>query len=65
LRELLYTLINSGTGSEIHPEFLLWATCSAGISATQKNYQTLETYGDTILKIAGTVLGYFYLQRVD
>ena len=46
-------------GPEIHPEFVLWATSAAGIQSTKKSYETLETYGDTILKLAATMLSYY------
>ena len=42
----------------IHPEFSVWATSCPGIHSSRKNYETLETYGDTILKLAATHLAY-------
>lgn len=41
-------------------EYLLWATTSPGLFMSRKNYETLETYGDTILKLAATMLAYWY-----
>lgn len=43
---------------KVHPEYLLWATSAPGIQSTRKGYETLETYGDTILKLASTMLAY-------
>lgn len=48
-------------GHYMHPEFVLWATTAKGVSHSRKCYETLETYGDTILKLAATVLSYEYL----
>ena len=42
----------------IHPEFVLWATSASGVHASKRSYETLETYGDTILKLAATHLAY-------
>lgn len=39
---------------------MLWATTAPGLYVARKNYETLETYGDTILKLAATMLAYFY-----
>lgn len=52
-------------GTEMHPEFVLWATSNAGVHSSRKDYQTLETYGDTVLKLAGTLLSYNYLLKND
>ena len=38
---------------------MLWATTAPGLYVGRKNYQVLETYGDTILKLAATMLAYF------
>lgn len=46
----------------MHPEYVVWATSNAGVNASRKCYQTLETYGDTVLKVAGTFLAYNYLR---
>jgi len=48
-------------GTVIHPEFVLWATSAPDNKASKKCYETLETYGDTILKLAATLLSYFHL----
>ena len=45
-------------GQYIHPEFVLWATSASAVHATKRSYETLETYGDTILKLAATHLAY-------
>jgi hypothetical protein len=45
-------------GEPLHPEFVLWATSSNGVRTTKRSYETLETYGDTILKLASTLLAY-------
>jgi len=45
-------------------EFLLWATTAPGVYMPRKNYETLETYGDTCLKLAATMLAYWY-KRTD
>mmetsp|Transcript_29796 Transcript_29796/g.28968 ORF Transcript_29796/g.28968 Transcript_29796/m.28968 type:complete len:162 (+) Transcript_29796:614-1099(+) len=49
----------------MHPELVLWATSAQGISASKKSYETLETYGDTILKLASTFLAYENLKDDD
>ena len=50
-------------GRFIHPEFVLWATSANGVSSSKKCYETLETYGDTILKLAAVWLAYDRLER--
>ena len=47
----------------IHPEFSVWATSCPGIHSSRKNCETLETYGDTILKLAATHLAYVHLEK--
>jgi len=42
----------------LHPEFVLWATSAKGTKSAKKCYQTLETYGDTVLKLCATVMAY-------
>lgn len=49
-------------GQYIHPEFVLWATSASGVHATKRSYETLETYGDTILKLAAIHLAYDSLE---
>ena len=49
-------------GRYIHPEFVMWATSASGVNATRRSYETLETYGDTILKLAATHLAYDSLE---
>ncbi len=38
----------------------MWATTAPGLHVSRKNYETLETYGDTILKLVSTMLAYYY-----
>jgi hypothetical protein len=45
-------------GTYLHPEFVLWATSCKGTKIAKKCYQTLETYGDTVLKVSATMLAY-------
>lgn len=40
------------------PEFMMWACTGAGVSSSQRCYEVLETYGDTVLKLAATLLAY-------
>lgn len=47
----------------IHPEFAVWATSCPGTQTSKKSYETLETYGDTILKLAATMLAYDVLEK--
>lgn len=47
----------------IHPEFAVWATSCPGTHSSKKSYETLETYGDTILKLAATMLAYDQLEN--
>lgn len=42
----------------MHHEYLLWATSASGIVSSRKAYETLETYGDTILKLSATMFAY-------
>ena len=39
-------------------EFLLWATTGAGVNSVRRSYEVLETYGDTVLKLAATLIAY-------
>jgi len=41
-------------------EYLLWATSAPGLYMARKNYEVLETYGDTALKLAATMLAFWY-----
>lgn len=43
---------------QVCPEFLLWAISGSGIAASRRSYEVLETYGDTILKLAATLCAY-------
>jgi hypothetical protein len=47
-----------GRGSLICPEFLLWAISGSGLSQPRRSYEVLETYGDTMLKLAATLCAY-------
>ena len=42
----------------VTPEYLLWAISGGGIHSSRRSYEVLETYGDTILKFAATLLAY-------
>jgi dsRNA-specific ribonuclease len=55
-------LIQRLGGEYLHPEFVLWATSAKGTRSSRKCYQTLETYGDTVLKVSATLLAYSRLQ---
>lgn len=58
-RACLLKDINSELFDEaVCPEFLLWAISGAGVQLPRRNYEVLETYGDTILKLAATLLAY-------
>lgn len=50
-------------GIYIHPEFAVWSTSCPGTNSSKKSYETLETYGDTILKLAATMLAYTKLHK--
>ena len=57
LKDLKSELFN---GKKPDDEYLLWATTAPGLFMARKNYQTLETYGDTILKFTATMLAFWY-----
>lgn len=40
------------------PEYLNWAISAGGITSSRQTYETLESYGDTVLKLAATLLAY-------
>lgn len=42
---------------------MLWATSAKGTRSSRKCYQTLETYGDTVLKVSATLLAYSRLEE--
>jgi dsRNA-specific ribonuclease len=44
--------------NNVLPEYLNWATSAGGITSSRQSYETLESYGDTILKLAATLLAY-------
>ena len=52
-------------GTVIHPEFTVWATSNPGVNSSKKSFQTLETYGDTVLKLAATLLSYNYCLKYE
>lgn len=56
-----HTLI-AKIGVPLNPTFVQWATQCQGTTSSKKCYETLETYGDTILKLAATLLAYDHLQ---
>lgn len=43
---------------KVCPEYLLWAISGGGINCSRRSYEVLETYGDTILKLAATLLAF-------
>ena len=43
---------------KVVPEFMMWASTGAGVNSARRCYEVLETYGDTILKLAATLLAY-------
>lgn len=43
---------------------MTWACTGAGVNSTRRCYEVLETYGDTVLKLAATLLAYS-LKRND
>ena len=45
------------------PEFMMWACTGSGVSSTRRCYEVLETYGDTVLKLAATLLAYELKRR--
>eukprot|EP00347_Sterkiella_histriomuscorum_P014175 403361874 len=51
-------------GYPFNEEYMLWATTAPGLYVARRNYEVLETYGDTILKLAATMLAY-YQKRND
>ena len=64
LYDINQELFGSPEVSLVVPEFLLWAITGAGINSTRRCYEVLETYGDTILKFAATLLAY-WLKKDD
>jgi dsRNA-specific ribonuclease len=61
-RSMYCSQMAASLGCMIHPEFILWCTSAKGVHTTKKCYETLETYGDTILKLAATHLAYDKLE---
>jgi hypothetical protein len=61
-RALYCSQLSAELGYFVHPEFLLWSTSAKGLQTTKKCYETLETYGDTILKLAAVHLAYDKLE---
>ena len=51
-------------GMECETKYLIWATSTKGTS-DEVNYEPLETYGDTIIKLASTWFIYDQLKTVD
>ena len=43
-------------------EFMMWACAGVGVSSNRRCYEVLETYGDTVLKLAATLLAYKVLR---
>ena len=50
--------------SPVVPEFLQWAVTGSGVHSSRRCYEVLETYGDTILKLAATLITY-WLKKED
>ena len=48
----------SSLSNNVLPEYLMWATSAQGIQSSRHPYETLESYGDTVLKLAATLLAY-------
>jgi len=44
--------------NNVLPEYLYWAVSAAGVTSCRQTYETLESYGDTVLKFAATLLSY-------
>lgn len=44
--------------NNVFPEYLNWAFSAGGITSSRQTYETLESYGDAILKLAATLLAY-------
>lgn len=44
--------------NNVLPEYLSWAVSAGGITSSRQTFETLESYGDTILKLAATLLAY-------
>lgn len=51
-------LFSSPKVMTVAPEFLLWATTGGGVNSVRRSYEVLETYGDTVLKLAATLIAY-------
>ena len=58
LADLNQELFSKHDVKEVAPEFLLWACTGSGINSVRRCYEVLETYGDTVLKLAATLLAY-------
>lgn len=44
--------------NDVHPEYLTWSVSANGVWSSRQTFETLETYGDTVLKLAATLLAY-------
>jgi len=51
-------------GMECNTKYLIWAT-STKATSEEMNYEPLETYGDTIIKLASTWIIYDQLKEID
>ena len=56
--ESVITGMRSQLSNNVLPEYLHWATSAQGIQSARHSFETLESYGDTVLKLAGTLLAY-------
>jgi dsRNA-specific ribonuclease len=54
----MITGMRSQLSNNVLPEYLNWATSAQGIQSARQPYETLESYGDTVLKLAATMLAY-------
>mmetsp|Transcript_12898 Transcript_12898/g.19989 ORF Transcript_12898/g.19989 Transcript_12898/m.19989 type:complete len:454 (-) Transcript_12898:711-2072(-) len=54
----LRTRAQNSCGTNILPEYLNWSISASGITSARQTYETLESYGDTVLKLAATMLAY-------
>ena len=43
----------------------MWATSGSATTCSKRSYETLETYGDTILKLAATLFAFEWLSDRD
>jgi hypothetical protein len=44
--------------NDVHPEYLTWSVSANGLTSSRQTFETMESYGDTVLKLAATLLAY-------